>query len=317
MSMARHLRDIAFDDLYLHQDIVKSKIRGLDGGQTLSPVPADFLDDLNRLREAVRTGAPDQTPSAVEFSIPFDDTLYRVAVIRDMMGTVYALRRGERNIPGIDSFGIDAAIIDRLMKTRAGMVLVSGAFRAGKTTLASSYALAFSSTGGLVISLEDPPELILSGEHGNGQILQVQIDRGEIEVAVQRTLRTSFDMLFISEIRTALMAAELVSASTNGKLVLSTIHADSAVSALMKLVSLARVHGGDMGDGSAVLQSLAQGLAAILHMSIGKDGKRVVSDILFNNKSVASKLISGSLKSLQEDVNQLRARLANRLPLDF
>lgn len=311
------LRDVAFDDLYLNTNIDKSKIRGLDGDQSLRTVPNNLREDLARLEGAIQAGQADH-PDAVEFSVQYDDAIYRVAVIRDMLGVVYALRRGRKDIPSISSFHLDAAIVDRLMSFRAGMVLISGAFRTGKTTLASSYALAFSKTGGLVISLEDPPELVLSGEHGDGQILQVQIDRGDIELAVQRTLRTSFDMLFISEIRTSMMASELISASTNGKLVLSTIHADSPIGALTRLVTLARGHnGGESTDAETVHNNLAQGLAIVLHLDLDDDGRRRVTGIIVNNRSVKAKLTSGSLKSLQEDVNQIKARLKNNMPIEF
>ncbi|MDD2859740.1 MAG: ATPase, T2SS/T4P/T4SS family [Acidiphilium sp.] len=311
------LRETIFDDLYLESDLGNSRIRGLSGSPALLPVPGDLMDDIRRLFESVRVQFRN-IPDAAEFSVPYDDVMYRVSVIRDIRATVFALRRGAVRVPPLIDCNIPPIIIDRLKGLSHGLVLFSGSFSTGKTTASSAYALEFSMDGGLVVTLEDPPELALSGDHGRGRILQIQIDREHIERAIEATMRMSFDMLFVSEIRTPAMASEIINASINGKLIVSTIHADSIVGALMRLATLAGAGsgGGDRNSGSNVMRgSMSGGLAVIIHMTKRDDGTRGSDEILLCTQNVRSKINAGEFSRVQEDINQLKARMLNGLPI--
>lgn len=311
------LRDIIFDDLFLEADLENSRIRGLAGSSALLPVPDDLMEDIRRLFESVRVQFRN-IPDAVEFSVPYDDVMYRVSVIRDIRATVFALRRGAVHVPPMVDCNIPPIIIDRLKTLSHGLVLFSGGFSTGKTTAASAFALEFSVAGSLVVTLEDPPELALSGDHGRGRILQIQIDRGNIERAVEATMRMSFDMLFVSEIRTPAMASEVINASINGKLIVSTIHADSVVGSVMRLATLAGASqaGDRAGSGSNIMRgALSGGLAAIVHMVKCDDGTRRSEELLLCNQNVRSKLNAGEYSRVQEDINQLKARISNGLPI--
>ncbi len=310
-----YLRETEFSDLYLEHDLDNSRFRGFAGDGDLHPVPDNLSDDVRRLYESVKVQYRNM-PNAHEFSVPFDDVMYRVAVINDVRQMVFALRRGATRVPSIDECGVPSVIVDRIMGLKNGLVLCAGGFGVGKTTLLSAYAMAYSMKGALVITLEDPPELALSGDHGLGRILQVQMNRSDIEAEIESTMRMNFDMLFLSEIRTPIMASEAINASVNGKLIVSTIHADSAVSAVSRLASLAAGNGNSEKDSAAsrvMREMMGQGMAAVLYVSKEK-GKREVSEILLGNQNVKSKIYQGEYSRLQDDVRQLTAQLKNGLP---
>ncbi|MBN6739492.1 Flp pilus assembly complex ATPase component TadA [Acidithiobacillus sp. MC6.1] len=311
-----YLREVDFSDLYLEHELENSRIRGQEAGGDLCPVHDDLMGDVKRLYETVKAQFRNM-PNAHEFSIPFDDVMYRVTVINDVRQMVFALRRGALKVPPLEECGIPSIIIDRIMGLKCGMVLFAGSFGVGKTTSASAYALAYSMQGGLVITLEDPPELSLSGDHGHGRILQVQINRADIDAEIESTMRMNFDMLFLSEIRTSMLASETINASVNGKLIVSTIHADSAVSAVSRLVSLATGNGSAEKDSAAsrvLREMMGQGLAAVLFLSKNSDGQRSATEILLGTQNVKSKIYQGEYSRLQDDVRQLAAQLKNGLP---
>lgn len=306
------LKDLQFSDIYISENIENSRIRGSDVIPDMGVVPHVYLKDIIRLRDVIRAQSRNMPEDATEFSIPFDDVLYRVTVVNDIREKVYALRRGASHTPHFDECRIPPIITDRLLEIRHGLILISGPFSSGKTTVASSYALEFSIRGGLVVTLEDPPELPLSGDHGAGRILQVQIQRDKIEKAIQSTLRMSFDLLFVSEIRTPIMAQELINASINGKLVLSTIHADSLVNALQRITVLADKD----GNTKMIRETLSNGLAAVVHMEKDSNNVRQAAEYLLCNQRTKARMLSGELTRIQEDVQQLKARIANGLPID-
>lgn len=308
------LKDVEFTDLYLEADLAASRMRGLGGDQALVPPPDLLLDELRQLYRAVDQQRQN-APHMQDFAVPFDDVMYRVAVIDDVRGRVYALRKGQGRVPTLAECAIHPAIIDHLMKLKSGLVLFAGGFGAGKTTSAAAYIRAYTIGGALSIALEDPPELPLSGDHGKGRCLQVQVNRKHIDEAIEDTLRMAFDLLFVSEIRTSRMAAEVINASINGKLIVSTIHADSPVSAVTRLVTLASdTATGNSGE-RVIREMLGTGLAAVIYMSKLPDGKRAATDYLLGGPDVRGKIAANEMSGLQNVCNMLKNRLAMNLPL--
>lgn len=314
------LRDIAFTDLFLESEFSNSRIRGYERSPDLQPIPEDLRDDVRKLYKQVES-THRQADDAMEFSVPYEDVMYRVAVIPDVRNKVFALRRGALHMPPFSQVGIAPVIADRLTRLESGLVLFSGMFAAGKTTAASAYVIEKTISGGLSLTLEDPPELSLSGDHGKGRCLQVPIEREKIEKAIEATLRMSFDLLFVSEVRTARIAAELINASVNGKLIVSTIHSDGAVSAVSRLASLAAAGAGISGGESSAQvrvfrEMMANGLAAVVHMSKVPGDKREASEYLLGGQDLRSRIASGEFQSLQNSVNSLKNRLTYGQSLD-
>lgn len=308
------LKEIDFMDLYLESSVEASRMRGLNGDARLLPPPEALIQELRQLFRAVdqqRQNAPGMT----EFAVPFDEVMYRVAVIDDVRSRVYALRKGSSKVPRLIDCGIHDSIIAHLMQIKEGLIVFAGGFGAGKTTAASSFVRDYTMQGALSIALEDPPELPLSGDHGRGRCLQVQVNRKKIDEEVESTLRMAFDLLFISEIRTGAMAKEVINASINGKLIVTTIHADGPVNAVMRLSSLGS--DGMTGPSSerVMRDMLGSGLAAVIYISRLTDGRRAATDYLLGGPDVRAKIAANEISGLQNSVNMLRNRLSMNLPI--
>jgi len=307
------LDEIPFADLYLEAAPSACRIRAIDGRRGLEALPESVYSDLRRLYEVVVSHARTAADPS-HFSVPYEDTLYRVQAIHDVRGTVYALRKGLKQVPDLSSCGIAQPVLDILLEKQYGLILFVGGFGSGKTTAASSFVREMTFRGSMSVTLEDPPELPLSGDHGLGRCLQVQVNRKLIESAIEDTLRMAFDLLFISEIRTPGMAAEAIKASINGKLIVSTMHADSVVSAVSRIISLASESGSGLSEKNA-RETLASGLAGIVYMARLPGNRRGATEYLLGGGDVSGKIMSGEYKGLQNVVNNLRNRLNNGLPI--
>ena len=124
---------------------------------------------------------------------------------------------------------------DRLIRSPHGIILVTGPTGSGKTTTLYS-GLTRLDRGALnVLTVEDPIEFDLDGV---GQT-QVHADIGLTFAAGLRSiLRQDPDVILVGEIRDLETAEIAVQASLTGHLVLSTLHTNSAVGAITRLVDM-------------------------------------------------------------------------------
>ena len=115
------------------------------------------------------------------------------------------------------------------------MILATGPTGSGKTT--TLYALLSTIVGKErnIITLEDPVEYELAG------IIQSQIDPEHnftFANGLRSVLRHDPDVILVGEIRDLETAQTAINASLTGHLVLSTLHTNSAVEAIPRLLSM-------------------------------------------------------------------------------
>ncbi len=120
-----------------------------------------------------------------------------------------------------------------------GIVLVTGPTGSGKTTTLYS-TLKYLATPDLnVCTVEDPIEMV-SPEFNQMQV-QPAIDL-DFAAGVRTLLRQDPDIIMVGEIRDLETAQMAVQASLTGHLVLSTLHTNDAVSAVIRLLDLGVPH---------------------------------------------------------------------------
>ncbi len=116
-----------------------------------------------------------------------------------------------------------------------GMILITGPTGSGKSTTLYSVLNELDRETKNIMSLEDPVEFYMDG------INQSQI-RSEIGYTFANALRTAMrqdpDIIMVGEIRDGETAKLAVQAALTGHLVLSTLHTNSAVGAIPRLVDM-------------------------------------------------------------------------------
>ncbi len=125
--------------------------------------------------------------------------------------------------------------IDQWLESMSGMVLVTGATGSGKTT--SLYALLhqLKSLNCSVVTVEDPVEYRIEG------INQIQVNEARgitFSETVKTMLRLDPDFLMVGEMRDRDSAEAALSASSTGRVLLSSLHSRDAAGAVTTLRNL-------------------------------------------------------------------------------
>jgi len=180
----------------------------------------------------------------------------RVATIPHVHGEGVVLRvlHRARATPDLGSLALSPEVLaglERVIAASNGLLLVTGPTGSGKTTTLYATLQRLARPDRNIITVEDPVEHTLDGA------AQVQIDRRigfDFAQALRSVLRHDPDVVMIGEIRDGETAAIAVRAALTGHLVLATVHTNSAIAAVPRLV--------DMGVEPWLLASTLRGAMA-------------------------------------------------------
>ena len=265
------LGDLNFTDLYLRLDTQdKAKYLPREKGKHRHNlnVPDEFDPVVERL--ALKINEVMELPDG---AMDFDGIRVRISRQHMADGQTWAcLRRINTSVPDIDKLGIVPHILNhiRTLGQRDGLILVSGATGAGKTTTAAALLADFlRRNGGTAVTIEDPVEFIMKGRHGDGgYCFQVEVENEEgWAISLKRALRWAPRYIFVGEIRTPRAAEQLLRAATTGHMVITTVHAGAPEEALMGLIYLA-----EQAMGPGVENILAAGLTALIYQTMRENG---------------------------------------------
>jgi type IV pilus assembly protein PilB len=153
----------------------------------------------------------------------------RVATIPSIHGEKVVVRLLARadQVPPLDGLGLEPdqlAVLRHALTSPQGLVLITGPTGAGKTSTLYSALADVHSPERNIVALEDPVEVQMAG------ITQIQ--------GLRAVLRQDPDVILLGEIRDSETAGLAVRASLTGHLVLTTLHTNSAVSAMTRLVDM-------------------------------------------------------------------------------
>ncbi len=147
-------------------------------------------------------------------------------------------RRIPFDIPDMNALGLPNVIKD-MVKVPNGLILVTGPTGSGKsTTLASIIDFLNNNERGHIITLEDPIEFI--HPHKNCVINQREIgtDTYSFSAALKRVLRQDPDYILVGELRDHETIEMALSAAETGHLVFGTLHTNSALQTINRLVDV-------------------------------------------------------------------------------
>ncbi len=135
--------------------------------------------------------------------------------------------------------GRERTLLERAMRAKKGLVLVTGPTNSGKSTTLAAVLTALNRPDTNIYTVEDPVERKLPG------IQQVQVlphDDPKLDrsyaVMLRAFLRQDPDVIMVGEVRDQETARMALSAALTGKLVLSTIHTNDAPSTITRLLDM-------------------------------------------------------------------------------
>jgi len=152
--------------------------------------------------------------------------------------TVMRLLDIQKTTIPLEELGFEGVALKNMQEAATlthGMVLVTGPTGSGKTTTLYTLLKSIDTKAKKVITLEDPIEYNLEG------ISQSQIDEDNdynFAIGLRAVLRQNPDVIMIGEIRDLETAETAAQASLTGHLVLSTLHTNSAIESIPRLVNM-------------------------------------------------------------------------------
>lgn len=276
-------------DLYYYEDVPEGSpfvaggagayaYRGSPEATPLKDTPLEpWVDDLARHVAEAHPRAAQR-----DFRVSFRGRDFRATRHPQQHGTQACLRVLPTTTPSLDTLRLAEPMIRKVLAhdwlSDGGLVLFCGLTGMGKTTLASATITArLEAFGGRCVGVEDVLEMPLEGLWGKGSCRQLEVDYddpgsvshgfgGAIRAAYRSFPATRPAILYVGEVRDTETATEVVKAASNGMLVISTIHALDATTAIQRLVTLART---TMDD--AAHDAVAQALRLVVYQQLRLD----------------------------------------------
>ncbi len=151
---------------------------------------------------------------------------------------VMRIQDQSREIPTFEGLGISGSALTRLLnalKLPNGVILTSGPTGSGKTTTLYAALNVLNQPDVNILTIEDPVEIQMDGL--NQSQVHPDIDY-TFAFGLRTALRQDPDIMMVGEIRDRETVDVAIEASLTGHLVLSTIHTNSAVETLTRILNM-------------------------------------------------------------------------------
>lgn len=233
-------------DIHIEALEEKSRIRYRIDGKLLERViikKEDYPELVNRVKIMANLDiAEKRLPQDGRISFNNNNEKFdlRISILPTMYGEKIVMRilgSDAKNIE-LSDIGFGEEDLNLYMKgiqKPHGIILISGPTGHGKTTTLYASLNYLNEVYSNIITIEDPIEYTLEG------INQVQLQERiglNFPKALKTFLRQDPDVIMVGEIRDAETAEMAVRASLTGHLVLSTIHTNSAVGTISRLIDM-------------------------------------------------------------------------------
>ncbi|MDO8469002.1 MAG: GspE/PulE family protein [Candidatus Peribacter sp.] len=219
----------------------------------------------------------------------------RVATIPSRFGEAITLRflDPKRGIVQLRELGfpdVMAGKLSDMMKVANGLFLITGPTGSGKTTTLYALLKTLIGTHRHIITLEDPIEYEIGG------IVQSQMDASHdytFASGLRSILRHDPNVILVGEIRDLETAQTAIDASLTGHLVLSTLHTNSAIEAIPRLLSMGV---SPYTFAPALRGVMAQRLVRTLRKDLQKEGVKVdpADSASFGGRTVIAEVLQAT-----------------------
>lgn len=169
-----------------------------------------------------------------------DEIFFRVASSDTTWGEMIVLRLLGRSDTILDLEGLGLLpeplqVLQKMIQSPFGIILVCGPTGSGKTTTLYAALNQLDRDRRNIITVEDPVEYDFPG------ISQIKVNRAagiDFASGLRGIMRLDPDVIMVGEVRDAETARTAIQAALTGHLVLSSVHANDAAGALIRLIHL-------------------------------------------------------------------------------
>jgi twitching motility protein PilT len=311
--------DLVFTDLHIEQD-AQLMIKTPRGWQPVGDHLVTAEDMLPVLESIDKDWAVKLPEGAIDRPFVLTQCRFRCNAYRTTGGqkVVISIRRLPLDPIALDKTGLPAYVKTMLEATK-GVIVVTGSTGSGKTTtLASMLDYINATRTAHIVTIEQPVEYQLKRRKSIISQKEVPTDTPSFSAGLRETMRQNPDIIMVGEIRDLETAETVLHAGESGHLVLATMHTNSAVNAIGKLLSFFPPRQQEQRAAAlanSLIGVICQGLVPT------EDGSAFVlaSELLFNNNQQIASFVAdpGKLHLLADFMKRRQDNMSRSLNEDL
>ena len=223
---------------------------------------------------------------------------FRINIFKQRNEVSIVARNINTDIPNFEDLKLPP-ILKEVVEAKRGLILFVGGTGSGKSTsLAALIDHRNSTSGGHIITIEDPVEYVHKHKKCIVNQREVGVDTRSFHNALINTLRQAPDVILIGEIRDRETMEHALAFAETGHLAISTLHANNANQALERIVNLFPEE-----RRAQLLLGLGQNLRAFVSQRLVPtiDGKRCAAvEVLLGTKTIEEIIMRGEFENIKE-----------------
>lgn len=223
---------------------------------------------------------------------------FRINIFKQRNEVSLVARNIKTDIPQFDNLNLPP-ILKEVVMTKRGLVLFVGGTGSGKSTsLAALIDHRNASSGGHIITIEDPVEFVHKHKRSVINQREVGVDTRSYKAALKNTLRQAPDVILIGEVRDRETMEHALEFAETGHLAISTLHANNANQALERIVNMFPEE-----RRPQLLMGLSQNLRAFVSQRLlpTVDGGRCAAvEVLLGTKTIQELILKGRFNEIKE-----------------
>jgi twitching motility protein PilU len=294
-------------DLFIAKDFPPSmKLQGVMKPLINQKLSGDVARDLAQaiMNDRQREEFARELEANFAISVP-GVSRFRINVFMQQQNVGLVARTIVNDIPTLQQLALPP-ILEEIVMTKRGLVLVVGATGSGKSTsLAAMIHHRNCSSAGHIVTVEDPVEFVHQSQQSLVTHREVGIDTHSWHNALKNTLRQAPDVILIGEVRDTETMEHAIAFAETGHLCLGTLHSNSANQTIDRIINFFSEE-----RRKQLLMDLSSNLKAIISQRLirtedGK-GRRAAVEILINTPIVADKLLKGEFHEIKSIMQKSR-----------
>lgn len=227
----------------------------------------------------------------------YDFARVRINIFDSLYGPGMVLRLIPMKILTIEQLNLPPVFKD-VCHYHKGLILITGPTGSGKsTTMAAMVDYMNKEMPKHIITIEDPIEFVHRSKKALIRHREVGINTRQFDTALKASLREDPDVILVGEMRDKETVNTALKAAQTGHLVMGTLHTNSAVKTIERVLQLY-----EPDQQAPIRVSLAESLVSVIAQGLCRttDGKRAAfHDILINTDAIKDYIRRGDLDEVE------------------